>query len=275
MKVIDFHTHAFPDFLAERAVAAIVDGAVLQQPHLDGTIAGLLRSMDRAGVEISVVASIATAEKQVPSILKWSREIASDRIVPFPSVHPFSPDAIDQVRHIADAGLKGIKLHPLYQDFQPLDERLFPVYQAIADAGLILLFHSGDDLGFIGDHRCMPHTMLEIQNRVPSLKMVLAHLGGFWQAEDFARSGIGSPAYVEVSLSIPARPGDQSFDRIIRGHTGRVMFGTDSPWSDQKTEIEKLTRVIDDRQLLEAVLSTNAARLLGINSPRMDTDKHG
>ena len=51
------------------------------------------------------------------------------------------------------------------------------VSEAIADAGLILLLHSGDDLAFIGDHRCMPSTMLEIQKRFPHITMVLSHLG--------------------------------------------------------------------------------------------------
>jgi uncharacterized protein len=264
MKAIDFHTHAFPDFLAARAVRAIADSAVMQHPHLDGTIAGLLRSMDRAGIELSVVASIATAEKQVASILKWSREIASDRIVPFPSVYPFSPDAPDQVRRVADAGLKGIKLHPLYQNFDPLDDRVFPIYQAVADAGLILLFHSGNDLAFLGDHRCLPSRMIQIKQRVPALKIVLAHLGGFWQYTDFDRHVLGTDAYVELSLAIPDEP-SAAFTHMVRDHTpGRVMFGTDSPWSDQKTEIEKLTRAIDDRKLLEAVLWTNPARLLGM-----------
>ena len=264
MKAIDFHTHAFPDFLSERAVQAIDESAPLQHPHLDGTISDLLRSMDRADIEISVIANIATAEKQVASILTWCCEIASDRIAPFPSIYPFSADVAGQVHRVAEAGLKGIKLHPLYQDFQPLDEQVMPAYEAIADAGLILLFHSGDDLAFVGDHRCMPSTMLEIQRRFPSLKMILSHLGGFWQAEDFAEHGLGSDAYIEVSLSIPEEP-TELFTKIVRDHTpGRVMFGTDSPWSDQSAEIAKLTNAIDDKQLLEDILWNNAARLLGV-----------
>ena len=264
MRAIDFHTHAFPDFLAERAVASVTDRADLQHPHHDGTVSGLLRSMDDAGIEISVVACIATAEKQVPGILKWSQEIASDRIAPFPSVYPFSADVVDQVRRIADAGFKGIKLHPLYQEFEVLDERLGPTYAAIAEAGLILLFHSGDDLAFLGDHRCMPSTMMEVQKRFPNLRMVLSHLGGFWQYTDFVRHGLGSDAYIEVSFGIPDEP-SETFTRVVRKHTpGRVMFGTDSPWNDQRAEVEKLTRVIDNPRLLEDILWNNAARLLGI-----------
>jgi len=264
MKAIDVHTHAFPDFLAERAITAITEKAVLQRAYLDGTVADLLRSMDRAGIELSVVACIATAPDQFGSILKWCGTIASDRIVPFPSVHPYGDAAVEQVRRIAGDGFKGIKLHPLYQDFQVLDDRCFPVYHAAAEAGLVLLFHSGDDLRFLGDHRCLPATMLRIKDRVPDLTMILAHLGGFWQSTNFVEHGLGSDVWIETSHTIPKEP-SETFTRICREH-GRVMFGTDSPWQDQAAEIEKLKLVLDDKQLLEDVLWNNAARLLGIKT---------
>jgi uncharacterized protein len=263
MRAIDVHTHAFPDFLAARAVEAIEAGAVMQHPHHDGTVAGLVRSMDDAGIDLSVVACIATAPDQFNSILKWCTTIRSDRILPFPSVHPYGDDAPDQVRQIAEAGFKGVKLHPLYQDFHVLDERAVRTYRAVAEAGLVLLFHSGDDLAFLGDHRCAPKTMLEIKTVVPNLTMILAHLGGFWQSTEFVRHGLGADVYIEASHTIPPEPSEQ-FTRICREHSGRVMFGTDSPWQDQKTEIEKLKRAIDDPQLLEDVLWNTAARLLKI-----------
>jgi hypothetical protein len=262
MKAIDVHTHAFPDFLAERAIQGIEAKAVAQRAHLDGTIADLLRSMDRAGIDASVVACIATTPDQFGSIFRWCGDIRSDRILPFPSVHPYGDAAVDQVRQIADAGFKGLKLHPLYQDLDVLDERCFAVYQAAAQAGLVLLFHSGDDLRFLGDHRCRPARMLDIHRRVPDLTMILSHLGGFWESTDFVEHGLGSDVWIETSHTIPAEPSER-FTRICREH-GRVMFGTDSPWQDQKAEIEKLTLVLDDRRLLEDVLWNHAATLLGL-----------
>ncbi len=265
MRAIDFHTHAFPDFLAERVVRAITEAAVLQRPHTDGTVSGLLRSMDAAGIDASVVACIATAPEQSASILRWCGEIASDRIIPFPSVHPYAPDAAEGVRRIADAGFRGMKLHPLYQDIDVLDERCVAVYRAAADADLVLLLHSGDDLRFLGDHRCAPETMLEILRLAPGIRMVLAHLGGFWEATAFERHGLGSDAYIDLSHTIPSEP-SAAFTHICRDHTpGHVMFGTDSPWQDQKAEVEKLRRVIDDREFLEDILWRNAARLLGMS----------
>ncbi|MFO7898481.1 MAG: amidohydrolase family protein [Planctomycetota bacterium] len=265
MRAVDVHTHAFPDFLADRAIQAIQEKAVLQRAYLDGSVADLVRSMDRAGIDKSVVACIATVPDQFENIFRWCGEIRSDRIVPFPSVHPFSDHAADEVERIADAGYRGVKLHPLYQDFDPLDDRAVALYGAVADAGLVLLFHSGDDLRFLGDHRCAPRRMLEIKARVPDLTMILSHLGGFWQSTEFVRHGLGSDVYIETSHTIPSEP-SETFTRICHEHAGRVMFGTDSPWQDQEAEIEKLRHVIDDEQMLEDILWNNAAKLLGLES---------
>ena len=90
---------------------------------LDGRISSLLKSMDEAGIERSVICSIATKPEQFEPILKWSKEIASERIVPFASVHPADPLAAQQVRAVARAGLRGIKLHPYYQRFDLDEER--------------------------------------------------------------------------------------------------------------------------------------------------------
>jgi len=74
---------------------------------------------------------------------------------------------------------------------------------------------------------------------------------------------LGSDVYIDVSHTIPGEP-SETFTRICREHAGRVMFGTDSPWQDQEAEIEKLQRVIDNRDMLEDILWNNAAQLLGI-----------
>jgi hypothetical protein len=261
MRVIDVHTHAFPDFLAERAVAAIEAKAVLQHAHTDGTVAGLLRSMDDAGIEKSVLACIATHGGQSESILAWSDEVRSDRIVPFPSVHPYDPTWPEHFRRVVDGRFRGLKLHPLYQDIDPLDDRCVDLYRAVAEAGLVLLFHSGDDLRFLGDHRCAPARMLRIKKLVPNLTMILSHLGGFWTSTEFVRTGLGSEVYIDTSHTIPSEPSG-TFDRILREHRGRVMFGTDAPWHDPKRELDKLRAAVPDRGLLEDVLWNNAARLL-------------
>ena len=154
--IIDFHTHAFPDALAERAMARLRGESDQVRAWLDGRVSSLLESMDRAGIGRAVVCSIATKPDQFEKILAWSGQIASDRIIPFPSVHPRDPQARERIGRVAEAGFKGIKFHPYYQEFDLDDPVLMPLYDRIEQAGLILLCHTGFDVAFPRIRRADP-----------------------------------------------------------------------------------------------------------------------
>ena len=141
--LIDFHTHAFPDGLAQRAVDKLsaVSGGLA--PQTDGTLESLKARMDEDGVDISVVLSIATNPKQMHNVNDFAARIDQDpRIVAFGSVHPEAPDALEELERIADMGLKGVKLHPEYQNFYVDEERMKPIYRKISELGLVTLFHA-------------------------------------------------------------------------------------------------------------------------------------
>lgn len=112
LKIIDFHAHAFPDSVAAAAVPALAEKGQVT-PCLDGRIDTLLAAMDQAGVEKSVLCSIATRPGQFESILNWSKAIRSERIIPFPSFHPESPEALAEIRIIAAAGFRGSRCIPI------------------------------------------------------------------------------------------------------------------------------------------------------------------
>ena len=71
--------------------------------------------MDRSGIDQSVLCSIATRPEQFFPILEWSKAIRSDRIIPFPSLHPADPQLLEHLQVIHDEGFKGVKMHPYYQ----------------------------------------------------------------------------------------------------------------------------------------------------------------
>ncbi len=262
--VIDVHTHAFPDQLAGRAMAQLQSGTDEVKAVLNGTVSDLLCSMDRAGVDASVVASIATKPEQFEPILRWSATIRSPRIVPFPSVHPAAEDAAEQVRRIAAAGFCGIKLHPYYQEFTVDEPRLEPVYAAMAECGLVLLLHCGFDISFPYDRIADPVRLRCVVERFPRLRIIAAHLGAWRDWDEVERHLVGQPVYFDISTCFDFMDRVQA-GRLLRSHPAdRLLFGSDSPWVDQERTIASL-RSFGLGEAFEArVLGGNAQALLGI-----------
>jgi predicted TIM-barrel fold metal-dependent hydrolase len=263
MLVVDFHTHAFPDSLAERAIPQLEqEGGV--KAVLDGKVSSLLRSMDDAGIRASVVASIATKPTQFRPILEWSRAIASERIVPFPSLHPDDPAAADQVAAIADAGFLGVKLHPYYQGYLLDEARLDPVYAALERHELLLLSHCGFDIAFPRERRCDPARIRRVLERFPQLKFVAAHLGAWEDWDEVERLLLGQPVLMDLSTTIEWIGFDRAKEFLQRHPQDYLLFGTDSPWISQRAALELVRKMELEPAREQALLGGNAARLLGL-----------
>ena len=263
MRVIDFHTHAFPDALAGRAIPVLEQQADWKAP-LDGKVSSLLKSMDEAGVDISVVCSIATKPKQFQPILEWSKDISSDRLIPFPSLHPSDSDAAEHVRIIHEEGFKGIKFHPYYQDFDLAGERLFPIWENVERYDLIVVVHTGFDIAYPRTRKADPERMAKVIEVFPRLKFVATHLGAWEDWEEVEKHILGRPVYMEVSFSIPYLGSKRAREMMLRHPADCLLFGTDSPWAGQKETLDSL-RVLDlGAEREKKILFDNAGRLLGL-----------
>lgn len=263
--IVDFHTHAFPDALAERAVGYLLEEGRRKyeiNAYLDGRVSSLLASMDKNNIEKSVICSIATKPGQFDPILAWSKEISSDRIIPFPSIHPEDPRAADRVSEIREAGLKGIKFHPYYQSFDLDEKRLLPVYERIEREGLIVVMHTGYDLAFERVKKADPEKIVRVMEAFPSLKLVTTHLGAWEDWEEVERHIAGKKIYMEVSFSLDCADRDTA-RRIIMNHPeDHVLFGTDSPWADQGEAVRLLQGLELGPDLERRILRENGLKLL-------------
>lgn len=262
--IVDIHTHAFTDDLAAKAVPALLqsaDGSLTA--HYDGTIAGLVREMDRTGVDVSVIQPVATKAAQVTAINDWAAAQASERIIPFGAMHPDLDDPAAEVARMRRMGLRGFKMHPEHQSFSPDEPRLDAVYAAAAAHGMIVLFHAGADVIHPTVHGT-PESFAAVIDRHPDLTAILAHLGGFREWRGVAEHLAGRDVWLDTAYT-PGNLPDEEFVALVRAHgVDRVLFGSDGPWTDAAAEMEHLRSLPLSSRELEDILGGNACRLLGL-----------
>ncbi len=260
---IDFHTHCFPDKLAARAIKELADRSLLP-PHFDGTLSGLKARINQAGVGAAVVCHIATNVKQVTSVNDFAIFCQGDGIFSFGSIHPCFENYKAEIDRLSSAGIKGLKFHPDYQKYFVDDESVYPIYEYAAGKGLILLFHTGFDIGLRGVIKCTPDRLVNVADAFKGAKLVAAHMGGMYYEGLTEEYLIGKDIYFDTSAVMHLIPKEQSL-RMIRSHgADKILFATDLPWfspEDTIRHIESLGLTEDEKEL---IYHKNAEKLLGI-----------
>jgi hypothetical protein len=264
--ILDVHTHAFPEDVAADAIPKLEAGAVWFECRatFDGTVAGLLASMDKAGIRRAVVCSVATRPQQVRKITEWSASVASERIVPFASIHPDVPDPEAEAERIAGAGLRGLKFHPYYMQCPLDDPRTIRVARAAARVGLAILFHTGYDFAFPKDDLAGPEQVRRLHEAVPELRMAAGHLGGWQRWHEVLRSVAGLPVYLETSFTLGRCPDALVLEILARHPPQYLMFGTDAPWTDQAAEVKEFLALPIAEDFKRRILWENGHRFLGM-----------
>ena len=259
--LIDFHTHAFPDSLAERAIETLSFKSGGLEPSYDGTIKGLQERMKREGVDVSVVLNIATNKKQMRHVNDFAASVNKDNIVSFGSVYPEADDALEELERIKELGLKGVKFHPEYQNFYVDDEKMRPIYKKIGELGLITVFHAGGDLGYAAPYRCEP------QNALRALKMfsspvVFAHWGGYMMGEEVEKYLAGTDAYFDLSFGYGALPREYALRIVDKHDINKLLIGSDGPWHTIEMEKRYVSTLGLSNEETEKINHLNAEKLL-------------
>lgn len=262
--LIDFHTHAFPDAIAPRAMATLSHASGGLKPQTQGTVASLKEELKKDGVDMAVVLSIATnpgQQKKVNDFAIWMND--DPMLFAFGSVHPDAEDALEELERIHDAGLKGVKFHPEYQNFYANDEKMKPIYRKISQLGLITLFHAGHDLGFPPPFHAMPEHLLGALKWLDA-PVVAAHWGGVGCDQQVLDKLCGENIFFDLSFGYGLIPKRQA-QKILEKHTpDRLLFASDMPWHRpawEKRLLDSLDLSPEDRQKIEC---KNAQKLLGL-----------
>lgn len=265
MRYFDFHTHAFTDELAERAVSGLASTSGIE-PATDGTLGGLRKKLAENGIGRALLLPVATKPSQQRTINNWAASVMGGGLYCCGTVHPDAADAAAEVERIKSLGLYGVKFHSEYQGFCPHEERMFPIYEKIEELGLIAVFHGGWDPYSDESIRATPQSFAALAKAFPKLKIVAAHLGGMKLWSDIEKYTAGRFDNLWFDVSVIARfIEDEQLLRIIRMQgADKVLFGSDCPWDDPAHEIAMINRLpLSDREK-ELIFHINAEKLLGI-----------
>lgn len=261
--IIDFHTHIFPDKIAGRTLDYLSDifGA---SPFADGTHTGLCDSMKKAGVDVSVSLPAVTKVSQVESINRFASAFTEGAVISFGGIHPECENYKEILKEIKNLGLKGIKLHPDYQDTYFNDIRYKRIISYATELGLIISVHAGRDPKCPDNIHCTPAMAEEVLNEVEPEKLVLAHMGGNELWSEVEERLVGRNVYFDTGVILDRMPQEQ-FLRMVREHgADRIVFGTDSPWADQKKFVEILKEMPLEEEERNQIFAGTAVKLLGL-----------
>lgn len=268
--IIDFHTHVFPDNMAKRVVdnMAVATGIM---PYLDGTVGALTDSMAKAGIDISILLPVLTKPSQFKTVNNYELSIAHKydngaKLVAFGGVHPDSPTLRDDIREIRRMGMKGIKLHPDYQQIDFDDPRNIRAVDYASEEGLITVVHAGLDMAFARHVHCTPPMAVNLLKEISPEKLVLAHMGGLYYFDEVEEMLIDKDVYFDTAYYI-GKTNPRQITRIMRNHgIDKILFATDSPWGDQTKNVELFDTFELNDEELKKVFYQNALKLLGVNS---------
>lgn len=261
MRFIDFHTHIYPEAIAQKATDSIRSFYQLDGGGMNGTTEMLLRRGKAVGIEKFVVLPVGLKPERVRSINEFILDETArhPEFIGFGTVHAAMDGLEAEAEFIENAGLRGIKMHPDTQRFPIDDPRLFPLYDLIQDR-LPVIFHMGDPR-YDYSH---PARLRRVLDAFPRLTAIAAHFGGYSMQKTAYEELHDKPCFMDVSSSLMFME-DGEAEAFIRAYgTERLVFGSDYPLWDPSVEAARFLALKLTAAEQEQVAYKTAAGLLGL-----------
>jgi len=198
----------------------------------------------------------------------------ADVAIPFASINPHrGAEGVREARRlIRDYRVRGFKFHPSVQEFYPNDRMAYPLYEAIAEAGLPALFHTGQTgvgaqtPGGGGIRLKYSHPMLldDVAADFPDMPLILAHPSFPWQEEALSVATHKPQVYIDLSGWSP-----KYFPPILVQYANtllkdRILFGSDYPVIAPERWVAEFDKLPIKPEVRPLIMKENAARLLGL-----------
>ena len=281
---IDVHVHAErnagqpQDPVTEQLLAATAKyfGTALQQPSAQD-VADYYRERNMVAIVFNVDDEAGLGRRRLGNdeVLEVARA-NPDVVIPFASVDPHKGKlGVREARELVDAGVRGFKFHPNTQAFWPNDRAWYPLYEVIAAAGLIALFHSGTTgigAGMPGGGGVRlkysnPMCVDDVAADFPELDIILAHPSFPWQDEALAVAVHKPNVYIDLSGWSPKYFPDNLIRYTNTLLRRKMLFGSDFPLITPDRWLADFGRLPIKDDVRPLVIKENAAGLLGLRAP--------
>lgn len=261
MKLIDFHTHIYPQAVARKAANSIAQYYGLSGSGMDGTVDMLLERGKAAGISHYVVLPVGLKPDQVRHINEFVVGQVEEHscFSGFGTVHAAMQAIEEEVEFIHGAGLYGVKMHPDTQRFDIDDPRLFPAYDLLRQKNMMVMLHMGD---VIYDYS-HPRRLRRVLQEFPGLKVMAAHFGGY-SMYDTARELLkDTDCFMDISSALMFMDREKAVKLIREYGPERLVYGTDYPLWDPVNEVRRfLSLGLTDGETEQIAWGT-AAGILG------------
>jgi uncharacterized protein len=269
----DGHGHLSLDAELMDASAAYFKAGANRTPTL-AEIAAYYRERRLAAVVFTVDAHTATGHPALSSadIIAEAAQY-DDVLIPFASVDPgVGASAVAQLRDLAAAGAKGLKLHPSLQAFLPNDSAHYPLYEAAAELELPVVFHTGQTGiggGLPGGRGIKlrysdPMLIDDVAADHPQLTIALAHPSVPWQDAAISIATHKANVYIDLSGWSPKYFPPQLVRAANSLLKHKVMFGSDYPVITPDRWLADFAQLEIKPEVRPLILKANAARLLNL-----------
>ncbi len=261
MKIIDIHTHIYPDKIARKATESVRDFYQIYGGNLEGTVDELLAQGEKAGISQYVVLPVSNTPSHVRSINTFilNQTAQHDNFIGFGTLHAEMDGLMDEVDWILQNGFHGIKMHPDSQQFAIDDPRLFPVYEAV-QGKLSLMIHLGDER-YNYSH---PARLRKVLKEFPNLQVCAAHFGGHTMYEEAKENLSDTSCILDISSTLMFLDKKTAEGYVNHYGAERLAFGTDYPVWDPKQEVERFLSLDLTDQQKEQIAWKTAARFLNL-----------
>jgi predicted TIM-barrel fold metal-dependent hydrolase len=225
-----------------------------------------------------VVFAVDSAKGPAGALNEEVAELAAehaDVVIPFVSIDPARGDAgVRELRRLAEGyRIRGVKFHPITQEFFPNDRAAYPLYEVIEEHGLIALFHSGQTgvgAGSPGGGGMRlkygnPMYVDDVAVDFPTMRIVIAHPSFPWQDEALSVALHKKDVYIDLSGWSPKYfpPNLVHYANTLLRH--KVLFGSDFPVITPDRWLADLPAAGIRDEVRPGLLKGNAMRLLGLD----------